>query len=79
MSEPVVVPEDLAGARADAGLARLLDISRSAAALLIAEGNVTSGGAALGKSAKLVAGAVLDVTVPERPDPRKSWRKLWKA
>src|SRR4029453_11981294 len=69
VSESVVVPEDLAGARADAGLARLLDISRSAAALLIAEGNVTSGGAALGKSAKLIAGAVLDVTVPERPDP----------
>src|SRR4030095_2643685 len=69
VSESFVVPEDLAGARADAGLAQLLDISRSAAALLIAEGNVTSAGAPLGKSAKLIAGAVLDVTVPERPDP----------
>lgn len=69
MSESLVVPDELSGARADAGLAKLLDISRSAAALLLAEGNVTSGGAVLGKSAKLVAGAVLSVTVPERPDP----------
>ncbi|BCW40131.1 MULTISPECIES: RluA family pseudouridine synthase [Paenarthrobacter] len=69
MSDAVVVPDHLAGVRADAGLAQLLDISRSAAALLIAEGNVTSAGAPLGKSAKLVAGAVLDVTVPDRRDP----------
>jgi 23S rRNA pseudouridine1911/1915/1917 synthase len=69
VSESVVVPEELAGVRVDAGLAQLLDISRSAAALLISEGNVTSGGVAMGKSAKLVAGALIDVTVPERPDP----------
>lgn len=75
MSEHFVVPEELAGARADAGLAKLMDISRSAAALLIAEGNVTvtagtvAKSAAVGKSAKLLAGSVLEVTVPERRDP----------
>ncbi|MBO1268496.1 RluA family pseudouridine synthase [Arthrobacter cavernae] len=69
MSESVAVPEELGGTRADAGLAKLLDISRSAAALLISEGNVSCAGAALGKSAKLVAGTMLDVTIPERRDP----------
>jgi 23S rRNA pseudouridine1911/1915/1917 synthase len=69
MSEQFVVPEGLGGARADAGLAKLMDISRSAAALLIAEGNVTISANPLGKSAKLVAGTVLEVTVPERRDP----------
>jgi 23S rRNA pseudouridine1911/1915/1917 synthase len=69
MSEHFVVPEELGGSRADAGLAKLMDISRSAAALLIAEGNVTGTAGAVGKSAKLVAGSVLEVTVPERRDP----------
>ncbi|WP_028266728.1 RluA family pseudouridine synthase [Arthrobacter sp. MA-N2] len=69
MSEQFVVPEELDGVRADAGVAKLMDISRSAAALLIAEGNVTVSASAVGKSAKLVAGSVLEVTVPERRDP----------
>ncbi len=69
MSEQFVVPEELGGARADAGLAKLMDISRSAAALLIAEGNVTIAANPMGKSAKLVAGSVLEVTVPERRGP----------
>ncbi|MCZ9883859.1 RluA family pseudouridine synthase [Arthrobacter sp. B2a2-09] len=69
MSEQFVVPEELGGSRADAGLAKLMDISRSAAALLIAEGNVTVSAGTVGKSAKLVAGSVLEVTVPERRDP----------
>lgn len=69
MSEQFVVPDELGGARADTALAKLMDISRSAAALLIAEGNVTISATTLGKSAKLVAGSVLEVTVPERRDP----------
>lgn len=69
MTERFVVPDDLSGSRADAGLARLLDVSRSVAATLLAEGNVRSGGAAVGKSARLSAGSVLEVTVPERRDP----------
>ncbi|MBT2512085.1 RluA family pseudouridine synthase [Arthrobacter sp. ISL-30] len=69
MPDRVIIPDELGGARADAGLAKLLDISRSAAAQLIAEGNVVTAAGALGKSAKLIAGTVLQVTVPERRDP----------
>jgi 23S rRNA pseudouridine1911/1915/1917 synthase len=69
MPERVVVADELAGVRADAGLAKLMGISRSLAATLIAEGNVVSRGKSVGKSARLVAGDVLDVTVPERRDP----------
>lgn len=69
MTERVVVAEEFGGARADAGLAGLLGVSRSVAASLLAEGNVVVRGKALGKSAKLVAGDVLDVTVPERRNP----------
>src|ERR1044071_2825886 len=69
MSERVVVPEELDGARVDAGLAKLMGMSRSSAATLIAEGNVVSGGKTVGKSAKLASGTVLHVTVPERRDP----------
>lgn len=69
MTDSLVVPDDFAGSRADAGLAGLLGISRSAAAALIAGGHVLNAGMPLGKSAKLVAGDVLQVTVPERRDP----------
>jgi len=69
MPERIVVADEFGGIRADAGLAKLMGISRSLAATLIAEGNVISRGQAVGKSAKLVAGDVLDVTVPERRDP----------
>ncbi|MFF1880446.1 RluA family pseudouridine synthase [Pseudarthrobacter sp. NPDC058196] len=69
MSERIVVAEEFGGTRADAGLAGLLGVSRSVAASLLADGHVLTQGKALGKSAKLVAGDVLDVTVPERRDP----------
>src|SRR4249919_2464845 len=63
------VPEDLAGSRVDAGLSRLMEISRSQAAALIAEGTVSSNAKRVGKSLKLAAGTVLDVVVPGRRDP----------
>jgi 23S rRNA pseudouridine1911/1915/1917 synthase len=69
MSERVVVADGFDGTRADAGLAGLMGISRSVAATLIAEGNVVSRGKKLGKSARLAAGDVLEVTVPARRDP----------
>lgn len=69
MPERYVVAEEYAGSRADAGLAGILGVSRSVAATLIAEGHVVSRGKALGKSAKLAAGDVLDVSIPERRDP----------
>ncbi|BCW78069.1 MULTISPECIES: RluA family pseudouridine synthase [Micrococcaceae] len=69
MTDRIVVAEEYAGARADAGLAGLLGVSRSVAASLLADGHVLNRGKALGKSAKLVAGDTLEVTVPERRDP----------
>ena len=69
MPEHIVVADEYGGARADAGLAALLGISRSLAMSLLAEGHVESKGKPLGKSAKLVAGDVLKVSMPERRDP----------
>jgi 23S rRNA pseudouridine1911/1915/1917 synthase len=69
MPERIEVAEEFAGTRADAGLAGILGISRSAAAALIADGHVLSRGKPLGKSAKLAAGDVLEVSIPERRDP----------
>lgn len=63
------VPEGLAGMRVDAGLARLLGLSRTAAATLAEEGGVELDGAPAGKSDKLIAGAWLEVRLPEAPPP----------
>ncbi|WP_125615655.1 RluA family pseudouridine synthase [Specibacter cremeus] len=69
MTETFTVPETVDGERADAALAKLLGVSRSAAALLCVEGNVRQDGAVLAKSDRLRAGAAVAVTVPERVDP----------
>jgi 23S rRNA pseudouridine1911/1915/1917 synthase len=60
---------ETAGQRADAGLAALLDISRSAAAVLLGEGNVSLDARTLAKSDRLPAAGLLQVAVPKRPDP----------
>lgn len=67
--EQFTVPEELSGSRVDAALAQLLGVSRSAAALLCSEGNVSASGAPLAKADKVSAGQRLDVQVPERRDP----------
>ena len=53
------VPDGLAGERVDAGMARLLGLSRTAAAELAAAGAVRVDGREMGKSDRLVAGAWL--------------------
>lgn len=63
------VPEGLAGLRVDAGLARLLGLSRSAAAALAEDGGVELDGARAGKSDRLTPGAWLQVRLPEAPAP----------
>ena len=63
------VPEGLAGMRVDAGIARLLGLSRTVAATLAEDGGVELDGAAAGKSDKLVAGAWLEVRLPEPAAP----------
>ncbi|MDT5010068.1 MAG: rRNA synthase [Mycobacterium sp.] len=61
------VPEGLAGMRVDAGLARLLGLSRTAAAALTEDGSVDIDGAPAGKSDRLTAGAWLEVRLPAPP------------
>lgn len=58
------VPEGLAGERVDAGLARLLGISRSRAADLASEGLVQIDGHPVGKSDRLIPDTWLEVELP---------------
>src|SRR5271156_6612098 len=66
------VPEGLAGMRVDAGLARLLGLSRSAAAALAEDGGVELDGVQAGKSDRLTAGAVPQGRLPEPRAPLES-------
>ncbi len=61
------VPEGLSGERVDVALARLLGVSRTAAADIAAGGGVRLDGAMLGKSDRLTPGGWLEVDLPERP------------
>jgi 23S rRNA pseudouridine1911/1915/1917 synthase len=63
----VPVPEGLAGERLDAALARMLGLSRSKAADLVDSGGVRVDGAPASKSDRVVAGAWLDLTIPDAP------------
>lgn len=59
------VPDGLAGERVDAALARLLGISRTAAAELATSGAVSVDGRTVGKSDRLTPEAWLEVELPE--------------
>ena len=63
------VPDGLAGERVDAGLSRLLGVSRTRAADLAGAGAVTIDGRPAGKSDRLVAGAWLEVDVEALDEP----------
>lgn len=65
------VPEGLEGERADAAVARLLGLSRTRAAELVAQGSVSVEGRAAAKSDRLSAGQMLEVVMPERLGPRE--------
>ena len=79
------VPDGLAGERVDAGLARLLGISRTRAAQLAESGAVALDGRDVGKSDRLTAGAWLEVDVrplaatPPAPlaEPVPGMRIVW--
>ncbi|GEL23281.1 pseudouridine synthase [Pseudonocardia sulfidoxydans NBRC 16205] len=62
------VPDGLDGMRVDAGLARLLGLSRTVVATLAEDGRVAVDGAVAGKSDRLVAGGWLEI---ELPDPER--------
>ncbi|MBP6087165.1 MAG: RluA family pseudouridine synthase [Rhodoluna sp.] len=59
------VPDGLAGERVDAGLAKLLGLSRSVCADMITDGLVSQNGKVVSKSDRLIHDAYLDVTLPQ--------------
>lgn len=61
----VPVPQGLAGNRADAGIAKLLGVSRTQAAALLTAGSVTQQGVLLSKSDILIEEALLVIDFPE--------------
>jgi 23S rRNA pseudouridine1911/1915/1917 synthase len=63
------VPEGLAGERVDAALARMFGLSRTRAADLIGQGHVLLDDTVVGKSDRVLPGAILDVTIPVVADP----------
>jgi 23S rRNA pseudouridine1911/1915/1917 synthase len=70
MSEPrlLPVPESLEGERVDAALAKMLGLSRSAAADLISAGSVTLDNQTVLKSHRVSADQMLEVTLAEKRD-----------
>ncbi|MBB5805134.1 23S rRNA pseudouridine1911/1915/1917 synthase [Saccharothrix ecbatanensis] len=63
------VPDGLDGMRVDAGLAKLLGLSRTVVVGLTESGDVLLDGQPAGKSDRLIAGSVLEVTLPEPERP----------
>ena len=60
------IPESLAGERADAGLAKLLGLSRSAAAEILSANLVLQNSKPITKSDRLIENAILEVAMPEQ-------------
>jgi 23S rRNA pseudouridine1911/1915/1917 synthase len=65
----LVVPDGLAGERADSAIAKLLGFSRTFAAEVAEAGGVLVDGVVMGKSDRLVAGGWLEVTWQSRVEP----------
>ncbi|GAB3905890.1 RluA family pseudouridine synthase [Kibdelosporangium lantanae] len=63
------VPDGLDGMRVDAGLSKLLGLSRTAVAAIAEAGDVVINGQPVAKSDRLVAGAWLEVTLPAPDRP----------
>jgi 23S rRNA pseudouridine1911/1915/1917 synthase len=63
------VPDGLDGDRVDAGLARLLGLSRTKAADIAEAGGVSLDGRVVGKSERLTAGSWLEIELPEPERP----------
>jgi 23S rRNA pseudouridine1911/1915/1917 synthase len=61
----VLIPDGLEGERVDAAVARMLGLSRSRTAELIARGQVVLDGAVVAKSDRVLGGAMLEVELDE--------------
>lgn len=68
-TKSVYIPEGLGGSRADAGLSKALGLSRTTVAEMLDSGQVTCSGKVLGKSDKLSADSIVEVTLQAKPDP----------
>ncbi|MEA5363621.1 RluA family pseudouridine synthase [Amycolatopsis sp., V23-08] len=68
-SRMLPVPDGLDGMRVDAGLAKMLGLSRTVVAELAESGDVLLDGRPAGKSDRLAAGGLLEVTLPEPANP----------
>ncbi len=64
----VLIPDGLAGLRADAGLAKALGLSRTNVAEILDQGAVTENSRVLGKSDRLVGGSIVEVLIEEKKD-----------
>ncbi|MDO4928352.1 MAG: RluA family pseudouridine synthase [Corynebacterium sp.] len=64
----LLVPEGLVGLRVDTGVSKLFGLSRTTAAELAVAGEILLDGHTVGKSDRLQAGKLLDVTLPETRD-----------
>ncbi len=63
------VASGLDGLRADAGLAKMLGLSRTTVATMLDAGEVQCDGAAVGRSERLVAGTFVELELPAPPAP----------
>jgi 23S rRNA pseudouridine1911/1915/1917 synthase len=63
-SRSMPIPDGIDGMRTDAGVARMLGLSRTVAAQLADDGDISVDGAPVGKSHKLVGGQWLEVLLP---------------
>jgi len=65
MPPVALVPDGLDGWRADAGVARLFGLSRTRVETAADDGRLRLDGAVVGKSARLAAGAMVDLDLPQ--------------
>jgi len=63
------VPDGLVGERIDAALSRMLGLSRTKAAELVAQGHVQLDGRAVGKSDRVGEGQIIEVALPDPEGP----------
>jgi 23S rRNA pseudouridine1911/1915/1917 synthase len=63
------VPEGVAGERVDRGISRLFGFSRNQSAEIAESGGVKLNDVVVGKSDRMIAGAMLEVRLPKPPEP----------
>ena len=68
-TKTLIIPEGLAGLRLDAGLSKALGLSRTTIAALIESGQVFIDGKLPAKSARLVAGSLVELQLVTKKDP----------